>query len=93
MLTIEIILASFCIIEGLIIYVLAKKYETLFEEIIQVRQPDLVLPKYRNQMYEKIQEDRMSQERRQKAQDFLDVIKAGECNNIDLKKFGVELDN
>ncbi len=87
-----IILGIICLIQLGIIVFLFKIYRELLEEIVRVRVPGMVLPRYRNEIEDKIQEDKKLQEERQMRQDFLDVIKSGECNDIDIKKFGVEID-
>ncbi len=87
-----LILGTLCLILMCALYILFGKYEALYEEIVQQKSPEFVLPKFRNEMYEKVQEDQKVREEKQILQDFLDILRTGECNENDLKKYGEATD-
>jgi hypothetical protein len=89
---IDIFLAGFCLIEFGVICRLFKKYEALFEEIIQFKSPEFILPKYRNEIMTKIQEEKKNEKAQHRSQEYLNLLKTGECSDYDVKEFGVETD-
>lgn len=88
----EIVLVVICLIEAFVIVILFRKYEALYRVIVEAHNPEVILPKETNAMKAKIREDRQTRADNQMAKDFLDLIKIGEANEADIKKFGETID-
>lgn len=84
-----VLLAGLCVVEFACLIFMFNNYKSMMEQLVIHQNEGLVLPQDKESILEKIKEDRVVQETRQKSQDFLDLFKTGECDDKDAAYFGV----